>query len=237
MVERRERAREVGRGRREVVRGGPQVARRPAAPRARTGGCRRAAAASPRWRAGGSPRSAGASARAAGPQLLGGRPEQRRVALDLPSVSVVWRSAPGSSLTASRHVRLLGGELAHHRRPTSRRGRRGRRRARRARVLSWFSDVIRRRRLLAPLGDRAVDAREVAVRRLEAPAAPRAGRAPRPSRPAPGVADQQLQVVARVGVELGEDLVGVDVGRGRARSGSCSPPSRPARRRCPARGR
>ena len=77
-------------------------------------------------------------------------------------------------------------------------------------VEACCSDRIRLAQVLAPLGDRRVHAREVALRRLEAPQH-LAQVEPAPLEAARAVADQQRQVVARVGVELGEDLVGVHV--------------------------
>ena len=146
-------------------------------------------------------------------QLLGGRAEQRRVALE--PRHRVGRLAERARQLADgvRHVRLLGRELAHHD---------GRRVDQAGEVVAARGELrvelVQRRdqvpQVLPPLGDRGVHAREVAVRRLEPPQH-LAQVQPAAFEPAPGVADQQLQVVARVGVELGEDLVRVDVRRGR----------------------
>ena len=81
--------------------------------------------------------------------------------------------------------------------------------------------------VLPPQRELLVDPAGVAGGRLEAPdrLRQRAAVALQADR---GVAEQQLQVVARVGVERGEDLVEVDVRAASARPGSARP--RPARR-------
>ena len=146
-------------------------------------------------------------------QLLGGRAEQGAEPLQAVHRARGRLQRARELAHGGRHVGLLGCELAHH-------GGRGVDQAGQVVVARGQLAVERVERadqvpqVLAPLGDLGVHPREIAVGGLEA-AQDLAQVEPAAVEAAAGVADQQRQVVARVGVELGEDLVRVDVRRGR----------------------
>ena len=236
VVERGERARERRRRRRTGCARPAAGRARAGGPRARTGGCRRAAAASPRAASGRTASLAGVERARRRAQVLGGRAEQLRVALDAASSC---RSSGAARRAARRPRRRRSASSEANSCITAGRGV-----DQAGEVVAALGQLaverVQRRdqvaQVLPPRGDRGVDAREVAVGRLEA-AQHLAQVEPAALEPAAGVADQQLEVVARVGVELGEDLVGVDVRRGRGDRDRVAGVGRRRLRRCPARGR
>ena len=145
-------------------------------------------------------------------QLLGRRAEQRAEPLEALHRPGRRPQRARQLGDGRRHVGLLGGELAHD-------GGRGVDEPGQVVVARGELGVQRVERadqvaeVPAPLGDLGVHAREVAVGGLEAPQE-LAQVEPAALQPAGGVADQQRQVVARVGVQLGQDLVRVHVRRG-----------------------
>ena len=211
MVEHRERARQVGRGVARSVAGLRRASARPGARRARTGRIwsRTIGAASlakgctaPLARL--SAFSAGCRCTAAGRRVLANLCDR---------AERVGRLAqrPGQVADRARDVGLLGGEGAED-------GRGGV--DQRGEVVALAGELVVEvaQRVHQPArfwwrcGDQAVDAGQVAVRGLEA-AEDLAQVVAAALQASPGAVDQQREVVARVGVQRGEDLVGVDVGQ------------------------
>ena len=182
---------------------------RAGATRARTGGCSCAAAASPRLRERAHRLVGGGERARRRAQLLGRRAEQLGERVDAVERVGRLRQRARQLVHGGGDVGLLLGERVEH-------GGRGVDQPREVVVVLGElgrEDVERAdevAQLLAARGDLAVDEREVAVGRLEAREQV-AQVAAAPLQPLPEAVDQQLQVLARVGVEHREDLVRVDV--------------------------
>ena len=149
------------------------------------------------------------SALAAGSRFVAAGPSCCANACTLASVAVVWLSVPGRSATARLTFAVLGRERAEHllARVDQLDDLRLLGRERDVQALERVDQLAQ---IGAALGDRLVEPREVAVGRLEPLHHLRELIAAVLLEPLAGAVDEQVEVLAAVGVERGEDLVEVD---------------------------
>ena len=145
-------------------------------------------------------------------QVVGRRAQDAREALDLAQRVRRLPERAGQVADGAAEVLLLGGERRGTPSRRSRRARRGRSSLSASSALSSRSECTSRRRLRWRSATAPLTRSRSRVRGLVA-AEEVAQVAPAPAQALARAADQELQVVARVVVEDGEDLVGVDVGR------------------------